>query len=119
MTKPRIVCLCGSTRFHKEFVEANFEETMAGRIVLSVGFYPHAAKEVHGQEIGISPDQKVMLDELHLRKIDLAHEILVLNVGGHIGESTSREIEYARKQGKPIRYLDERIPIQCPDGQED
>jgi len=119
MRKPRIVCLCGSTRFYKEFVEANFEETMAGRIVLSVGFYPHAAKEVHGQEIGISPDQKVMLDELHLRKIDLAHEILVLNVGCHIGESTSREIEYARKQGKPIRYLDKRIPIQYPDGQED
>jgi hypothetical protein len=39
---PRRVCLCGSTRFYEAFQRANYEETMAGRIVLSVGFYPHS-----------------------------------------------------------------------------
>jgi hypothetical protein len=31
-----------------------------------------------------------MLDELHLRKIDLAQEALFLNVGGYLGESSRR-----------------------------
>lgn len=103
---PKIVCLCGSTRFYSAFQEANYRETMDGRIVLSVGFYPHATPEAHGEEIGITPEQKETLDQLHLRKIDLADEVLVLNVGGYIGDSTRREIEYARSLGKPVRWLE-------------
>ncbi|WP_331276059.1 hypothetical protein [Streptomyces sp. Qhu-G9] len=47
---------------------------------------------------------KQVLDDLHLRKIDLADEVLIVNPGGYIGDSTAREIEYARSLGKPIRY---------------
>lgn len=47
-----------------------------------------------------------MLDDMHLRKIDLADEIFVINVGGYIGESTRREIEYAEDTGKKINYLE-------------
>ncbi len=104
--KPTIVCLCGSTRFHKEFVEANREETLAGKIVLSVGFFPHAQEEIHGRKVNITAEQKEMLDALHKRKIDLSDEILVINVEGYIGESTRSEIEYARLKGKPTRYLE-------------
>jgi hypothetical protein len=104
--RPKIVCLCGSTRFYEKFVEANYLETMAGNIVLTVGFYPHAIKEVHGEGVGITPEQKIALDELHKRKIDLADEVYVLNVGGYIGSSTHSEINYARFMGKPIRYLE-------------
>lgn len=107
---PIIVCLCGSTRFFQQFMEANYRETMAGRIVLSVGFYPHSSGEAHGETIGITPDQKCQLDELHLRKIDLADEILVLNVGGYIGTSTARELAYAQSLGKRVRYLEEPNP---------
>jgi hypothetical protein len=103
------VCLCGSTRFYEDFQRANYEETMAGNIVLSVGFYPHAQREMHGEQAGCTPEQKIALDELHKRKIDLADEVLVLNVGGYIGESTRSEIEYARKYGKQIRYLETPI----------
>jgi hypothetical protein len=49
---------------------------------------------------------KERLDILHLFKIDEADEILVLNVGGYVGQSTQREIEYARRLGKPIRWLE-------------
>ena len=83
---------------------ANYEETMAGNIVLSVGFYPHSSQEAHGQEIGITSEQKAALDELHKRKIDLADEILVINVGGYVGESTRSEIAYALKSCKSVRY---------------
>ena len=100
---PTIVCLCGSTRFYEHFQRANYEETMKGRIVLSVGFCLGAN---HSQDVGCNSEQKIALDELHKRKIDLADEILVLNVGGYIGESTRSEIEYAKALGMPIRYLE-------------
>ena len=46
-----------------------------------------------------------MLDDMHKRKIDIADEIFVINVGGYIGESTKSEIEYAKKHCKNINYL--------------
>ena len=99
--KPIIVCLCGSTRFKQEFIRANFEETMRGKIVVTVGWFSHSDGDIYTP----THQEKQMLDELHLRKIDLADEVLILNVGGYIGESTSREIAYAEKLGKPIKYL--------------
>jgi hypothetical protein len=104
--RPRIVCLCGSTRFFPKFMETNFHETMAGRIVLSVGFYPHAAEAAHGEGVGITPEKKEELDVLHLKKIDLADEIFVINCDGYVGESTTREIVYAMRTGKPVRWLE-------------
>jgi hypothetical protein len=104
--RPLIVCLCGSTRFYQAFQEANYRETMAGRIVLSVGFYPHASEQAHGQQRGCTDAEKVALDQLHKRKIDLADEVYVLNVGGYVGDSTRSEIEYAKAGGKPIRWLE-------------
>lgn len=106
MDRPKIVCLCGSTKFYDAFQKANYEETMKGNIVLSVGFYPHSSGQAHGEEIGISPEQKEALDELHKRKIDLADEVLILNVGGYIGESTKSEMMYANEKGKALRWLE-------------
>lgn len=115
-TRPIVVCLCGSTRFYEAFQRANFAETMAGKIVLSVGFYAGSPDQMvieHGEGVGITQEEKTMLDELHLRKIDLSDEVLVLNVGGYIGESTSREIAYATKHGKRVRFL-EKPPRRKP-----
>lgn len=106
-TKPKIVCLCGSTRFYDEFQKANYEETMAGHIVLSVGFYPHNQTRAHGEDVGCTAEQKEALDQLHFRKIDLCDEVFVLNVGGYVGFSTGREIDYAKNAGKPVRYLEQ------------
>jgi hypothetical protein len=75
---------------------------MAGRIVLSVGAYVHDAELCPA----LTAEQKVMLDDLHKRKIDLADEILVLNVGGYVGDSTYSEIKYAIAHGKRVRYLE-------------
>lgn len=109
--RPTVVCLCGSTRFYEAFQQANFAETMAGCIVLSVGFYPHSATQAHGEGVGITPAQKVALDELHKRKIDLADEILVLNVGGYVGDSTRSEIAYAITHRKRVRWLEPPDPF--------
>lgn len=93
---PRVVCLCGSTRFMAEFHAANARETLAGKIVLTVAVVTS----------GVDAPGKDSLDLLHMRKIDLADEILVLNVGGYIGESTAREIRHAENNGKIVRYLE-------------
>jgi hypothetical protein len=105
---PTIVCLCGSTRFWRTFQQASLQETMAGKIVLSIG----AASGTDDEHFGNLPREeydriKTMLDELHLRKIDLADEVLILNVGDYIGQSTARELAYARAQGKQVRFWEE------------
>lgn len=101
--KYKVVTLCGSTRFKDEFIEAQARLTLEGYIVLSVCIYGHEDKDFK-----VDADQKRMLDNMHLRKIDLSDEILVINVGGYIGESTAKEIEYARKNGRLVRYLEEK-----------
>lgn len=107
MNFPTIVCLCGSTRFGKAFQEANLEETLAGKIVLTIGSDQQSDAEIFGH-LSAAEFAAIQsrLAELHLRKIDLADEVLILNVGGYIGESTQRELEYARTQGKVIRFLE-------------
>ncbi len=133
---PTIVCLCGSTRFWREFQAAGLRETMAGKIVLSIG----AASGTDDEHFGGLPQAeydaiKTQLDELHMRKIDLADEVLILNkrqpwcptcqmfcfellfrsrccdapieLRPYIGESTARELAYAQSHGKRVRYLEE------------
>jgi len=100
MKKPKIICLCGSTKFKEDFIAANFQETMKGHIVLSIGWFSPADGDIYTPTL----DEKIALDELHKRKIDLADEVLVVNTNGYIGESTRSEIKYARGQGKLIKY---------------
>ncbi len=102
--RPRIVCLCGSTRFIDTFRKAEFDETLAGRIVLTIGCDTKSNGELFSGPEGDAI--KVRLDELHKRKIDLADEVLILNVDGYIGSSTRSELDYAVAHGKPVRYLE-------------
>lgn len=94
-----IVTLCGSTRFKEDFERVNRELTLAGDIILSPGVFGHAGDT-------FTEDQKEMLDELHKQKIDMSDAIFVINKGGYIGDSTRSEIEYAKKTGKLITYLE-------------
>ncbi|HEX5032046.1 MAG TPA: hypothetical protein VFX78_11385 [Candidatus Eisenbacteria bacterium] len=103
--RPRVVCLCGSTRFAETFNEDAARLTLAGEIVVrpEVVTYSRENDPQH-----IAPEVKAGLDELHLRKIDLADYVRVLNVGGYVGESTRREIAYAERTWKPVEYLEPR-----------
>ena len=107
--KYKVITLCGSTRFKDAFMEAQKRLTLQGNIVISVGLFGHAGdNEVwEGMSENTLTKTKEMLDDMHKRKIDMADEIYVINVGGYIGESTRSEIEYAKAAGKTVRYLDE------------
>lgn len=102
--RPEIVCLCGSTRFAEEMLAVNRDLTFAGAIVVAPGVVTRAGGRAADEEI--TDEQRAALAALHLRKIDLADRVLVVNPGGYVGESTSREIAYARAAGKPVTFTD-------------
>ncbi|MBR6504818.1 MAG: hypothetical protein IKT41_03805 [Clostridia bacterium] len=106
--KYKVITLCGSTKFKEEFIKAQKELTLKGYIVISVGLFGHSGdSEVwENMDEGTLTKTKEMLDDMHKRKIDMADEIFVINVGGYIGESTKSEIKYAKDTGKKVNYLE-------------
>lgn len=105
----KIVCLCGSTKFKSAFELANREETLKGNVVLSVGFFLHS-----DDTLSISDEQKLYLDYLHLDKIKMADEVIILNVDGYVGNSTFNELQFSYGLGKAITFLEpDNIPDHC------
>ena len=104
--KFNVITLCGSTRFRTEYERVQKELTLQGNIVISVGLFGHSGDDEVWKD-GV----KEMLDEMHLAKIDMADEIFVINPGGYVGQSTSREIAYARSRGKTVKSL---CPLEPP-----
>ena len=102
----KVITLCGSTRFRAEYERVQKELTLHGNIVISVGLFGHSGDDEVWKD-GV----KEMLDEMHLAKIDMADEIFVINPGGYIGQSTAREIAYARSHGKTFKSL---CPLELP-----
>lgn len=100
--KYKVITLCGSTKFKEQYIEAQKWLTLEGNIVISVGLFGHS-----GDDEVWAEGTKTMLDDMHLRKIDMADEIYVINVGGYIGQSTRNEIAYAQSRGITVRYLEE------------
>ncbi|GAA1232929.1 c-di-GMP-binding flagellar brake protein YcgR [Microbacterium phyllosphaerae] len=93
--RPEIVCICGSMRFVEDMRVVSQGLSLAGCIVLM-------PTEIDGP---ITEEQKTALGELHLRRIDLADRVVVVNRGEHFGESTLREIAYAEAAGKPGTFV--------------
>jgi len=96
--RSKIVCLCGSLRFSSEFATERTRLTLDLAIVLA----PEAT-----EASALDPLLVRALGELHLRRIDLADEVRVVNPGGYIGEATRREIAYAEALGKRVTYVHE------------
>ena len=99
--KPLKVVHCGSTdKAQEAFQHWRLQDTRANMIVLTIG------ADAKDQDLHISSEEKIALDILHLHKIDEADVVRILNVGGYIGHSTRRELEYAQRLGKPIIFLE-------------
>lgn len=104
---PKIICLCGSTRFTDVMLVIQWEFTKQGNVVLSWCALPDSYFE--GQDkthVGDQEGVKDIVDEVHKRKIDLSDEIFVINVDGYVGESTRSEIDYAIEHHKPVLWLE-------------
>ncbi len=96
-----IVTLCGSTKFKLLFEEINRNFTLEGKIVLQPGCFAHY------DNIIITEEQKIKLDELHKKKILLSQFIYVINEGGYIGTSTQSEIDFANEHNIQVYYYHE------------
>ena len=97
------ITLCGSTRFPEAFEYWNTQLTLAGNVVYSVAVIAH-----HSNVEGVlTSEEKRVLDDVHLKKIENSDAIFVVDVGGYIGESTFREIDHAESLGKVVYRLSE------------
>lgn len=105
MRKYPVITLCGSSRFKNEFIKLNEEFTLQGFVVISLGLFGHADKKY---ENILTPEKKLLLDDIHKQKIDMADIVFIVNVNNYIGESTRNEIEYAESLNKTIKYLENK-----------
>lgn len=81
--------------------------TLAGHVVYALSMHGRQAGDV-GKPESLTPvtdEQKIVLDLAHLAKIEESDAILVLNVGGYTGDSTKREIAWAKMRGKIVYWL--------------
>ena len=105
MGKPKIIVLCGSSRFVDVMaVCAWLIERDEKAIALTLHLLPHWYPDLQADHLAEAEGVAAQMDELHLRKIDLADEVFVVNRGDYIGSSTRNEVEYTKKHGKPVRW---------------
>ncbi len=95
----KIVTICGSMRFTEQM------KAIATRLELEKNYIVIQCVYFESGQLP-APHELEALDRLHLQKIELCDAIFVVNVGGYIGESTKREIEYAKARGKEIMFLE-------------
>jgi hypothetical protein len=85
-------------RFRDELARLEAELALAGHVVLApTALPPH---------VELDADDRARLGRIHLQKVAMADEVLVVDVDGYIGESTRREVEHARSLGIPVRFLE-------------
>lgn len=97
--KTNVITICGSLKFKDEMLTLASKMELEGNNVL-IPILPVDDKIIYTKE------EIIKLGNMHKKKIDISDEIFVVNVKGYIGESTKSEIEYAKKHGKKISYLE-------------
>ena len=106
MSKTKIVVMCGSSKFCDVMavaawlIEKNEKAITMGLHLLPDWYFDKPVFDHLAEHEGVAKS----MDELHMRKIDLCDEIFVINCDDYIGESTTKEIKYAQKLGKKIRW---------------
>lgn len=114
-----ILTLCGSARFEKHYHAANKLLGLSGHICFALMTYP----SIEGQKSWYTEDEKWGLDLAHFAKIEESDGVVMLNVDGYLGESSLRELRWARMREKLIFwcYNDNRMilkplnPFQVPE----
>lgn len=88
------LCLIGSTRFKTEYEDLNRRLSLAGHLVYSVACFGNSGDKLTDAE-------KRLLDLVHLQKIVESDAVLlVTDSSGYFGDSTKREIMWAKMLGK-------------------
>lgn len=99
----KIITVCGSYKFKKEMMEITEKMALKGNCMITPIDLTKHDKDAYTEE------EILMLGKIHREKIKLSDSILVVNVDGYIGSSTSSEIEYAKSLDKEILYYTDLI----------
>lgn len=99
MDNIKVITLCGSMKFKKEMMEIAKKLELKRRYAVIQCVY---FENNNWKDYNINDDD---FEKLHLKKIEISDAIFVVNVNGYIGESTKKEIEYAKSLQKEILYL--------------
>ena len=97
--------LCGSLRFEQDIQWWHEKLALAGHVIYAMVALP---SQKHGNTAWYTEDEKERLDLLHLAKIEESDAIFVVDTDNYIGDSTRREIRWARIRGKAIFYASSR-----------
>ena len=107
-----VVTICGSSKFKTEILEAARNLTLQGHIVLAPAVFEHE------DDIELTPEDKIRLDNIHREKINMSDAIFVVNKDQYIGESTFGEIDWADRMKKQIYFLEEIPGATTKEGEE-
>lgn len=95
----KIVTICGSFKFKEEMLKISAELEIKNNYVVLQPVYG-------GDNLVYTVEEMKKMGELHMKRIEISDAIYVVNVGGYIGSSTKKEIEYARSLNKEIYFLE-------------
>lgn len=98
----KTITVCGSLKFYKEIVEIALKMELEGNCMLVPIYNPY-----NTNKDAFTEEEIKMISKMHYEKIKLSDAILVVDVDGYIGSSTSKEIEYAKSLNKEILYYSE------------
>ncbi len=104
--RPKIVCICGSSRFVDYSAvkawELNKQGIAAFFMPMLPTWYPGVQEHHQAEAEGVAKN----LDDLWLELIKMADSVFVVNVGGYIGDRTRIEIKHALDLGKSVEFLE-------------
>ena len=96
----KVITICGSLKFEPEMRYWAEKLELEGNCVLSV-VYP-----ISNNKDAYSSEQLELFGVLHKKRIYMSDAIFVVNKNGYIGNSTKDEIDYAKKHGKDVLFLE-------------
>lgn len=93
----KTLTICGSMRFADEMQKIAYSlEVHKGYNILQCVYCEDNQNP--------SDIELTRLSNAHYQKIDMSDGIYVVNIGGYIGTSVKKEIEYAKQRGKEVIY---------------
>ena len=98
----KIITVCGSYKYIDKIKEVAEKLTLEGNCVITPIDITRPKDEYTKEDL-------LQLGKMHKEKIRISDAILVVNVGGYIGDNTRSEIEYARELGKEIIYYTDLV----------
>ena len=95
----KIVTICGSFKFKEEMLRLSAELEIKNNYVI--------LQPVYGcNDATYTAEEMEIMGNLHMKRIEISDAIYVVNVGGYIGSSTKKEIEYAISLNKEVYFLE-------------